>query len=227
MKNSKILTGILLSVIGLLLIILKGKLIRITATFIGVVFIINGIMTILNNVLTKGVITIVIGAAIILFGWLFITIALYIVGALLIVYGVLDFRFRNNQQYPIRIESSISGGSLKIDICGIMTNHERTVDIETETVVWKSFLPGVSLKSLSFDAEGNLLMGTDAGLDVFDIERDKHRRIVHDTRNARSLSNNIIFDILCDRDPVLSPNNTAVRYLPYGGIICLKIAVLY
>lgn len=90
MKNSKILTGILLSAIGLLLIILKGKIISITATFIGVVFIINGIMSILNNVLTKGVITIVIGAAIILFGWLFITIALYIVGALLIVYGVLD-----------------------------------------------------------------------------------------------------------------------------------------
>ena len=51
-----------------------------------------------------------------------------------VVYGVLDFRFRNNQQYPVRIETSISGGSLKIDICGIKTNHERTVDIETETV---------------------------------------------------------------------------------------------
>lgn len=51
-----------------------------------------------------------------------------------VVYGVLDFRFRNNQQYPIRIQSSISNGSLTIDICGIKTNLERTVDIETETV---------------------------------------------------------------------------------------------
>jgi len=55
-----------------------------------------------------------------------------------VVYGVLDFRFRNNQQYPIRIESTISGGALKIDICGIKTNPKRSVDIETETV---SILP--------------------------------------------------------------------------------------
>ena len=51
-----------------------------------------------------------------------------------VVYGVLDFRFRNNQQYPVRIESSITGGTLKIDICGVQTKPNRTVDIETETV---------------------------------------------------------------------------------------------
>jgi len=49
-------------------------------------------------------------------------------------YGALDFRFRNNQQYPVRIESVVSNGTLRVDICGIQTNHGRTVDIETETV---------------------------------------------------------------------------------------------
>lgn len=56
-----------------------------------------------------------------------------------VVYGSVDFRFRNNQQYPIRIESSASGGTLTIKICGIQTNSDRTVDIETETVAVLNF----------------------------------------------------------------------------------------
>jgi len=53
-----------------------------------------------------------------------------------VVYGVLDFRFRNNQQYPIRIESSISGGSLKIDICGIehLLEHAGFILLERNAV---------------------------------------------------------------------------------------------
>lgn len=90
MKNSKLVSGIILAVVGLLLIILKGQVISIAATCLGVVFIVNGIMSVVKNDLTKGIITIVIGAIIILFGWLFVTIALYILGALLIAYGVLD-----------------------------------------------------------------------------------------------------------------------------------------
>ena len=90
MKNSKLISGILLAVVGLLLIVLKGQVISIAATCLGVIFIVNGIMAIVKNDFTKGIITIVIGAIIILFGWLFVTIALYILGALLIAYGVLD-----------------------------------------------------------------------------------------------------------------------------------------
>jgi len=71
-----------------------------------------------------------------------------------VVYGVLDFRFRNNQQYPVRIESKISGGALTIDICGIKTNPGRTVDIETETV---SVLPFAE-KTIE---DANLPMGTE------------------------------------------------------------------
>lgn len=70
-----------------------------------------------------------------------------------VVYGVLDFRFRNNQQYPVRIESSISGGTLKVDICGIKTNPHRTVDIETETVSVLDFAE----KTIE---DANLPMGT-------------------------------------------------------------------
>lgn len=54
-------------------------------------------------------------------------------------YGSVDFRFRNNQQYPIKIESSVSGSSLTISICGIKTQPNRTVDIETETIAVLDF----------------------------------------------------------------------------------------
>ena len=76
-----------------------------------------------------------------------------------VVYGVLDFRFRNNQQYPIRIESKVSGGSLKIDICGIKTNPERTVEIQTETVAVLPFTE----KSIE---DASLPMGTSETIQV-------------------------------------------------------------
>ena len=69
-------------------------------------------------------------------------------------YGTLDFRFRNNLQYPIRIESKVGGGTLTIKICGIQTNPNRTVDIETETVAVLDYT-----KKVIEDA--NLPMGTE------------------------------------------------------------------
>ncbi len=96
MKNNKVLTGVLLSVIGLLFIILKGEIISILLTCFGILFIVNGIISIINKDMTKGIIIIVIGIITILFGWLFITIALYVLGALLIVYGIYDLILKLN-----------------------------------------------------------------------------------------------------------------------------------
>lgn len=51
-----------------------------------------------------------------------------------VVYGTTDFRFKNNQKYPIKITTKISGGSLTVKILGIDTNPERTVEFRTETL---------------------------------------------------------------------------------------------
>jgi len=51
-----------------------------------------------------------------------------------VVYGTTDFRFKNNQKYPIKITAKISGGSLTVKILGIDTNPERTVEFRTETL---------------------------------------------------------------------------------------------
>lgn len=73
-------------------------------------------------------------------------------------------------------------------------------DIQTQEAYRQSFLAGNSFKSLSLDSEDNLLIGTDAGLFVYDISNNTYVQIVHDSRNSRSLCNNIIWDILCDRN---------------------------
>lgn len=51
-----------------------------------------------------------------------------------VVYGTTDFRFKNNQKYPIKITAKISGGSLTVKILGIDTNPDRTVEFRTETL---------------------------------------------------------------------------------------------
>lgn len=73
-------------------------------------------------------------------------------------------------------------------------------DIRTHEVYRQAFLTGNSFKSLSLDSEDNLLLGTDAGLFVYDCTNNTYTQIVHDSRNARSLCNNIIWDILCDKN---------------------------
>lgn len=78
--------------------------------------------------------------------------------------------------------------------------HLYRYDIKTGKVHRQSILTGNSFKTLTLDHDGNLLIGTDAGLFVFDFDSNTHTRIVHDSRNPRSLCNNIIWDILCDRN---------------------------
>lgn len=73
-------------------------------------------------------------------------------------------------------------------------------DMATEEAVRYLEIPGISLKTLALDADGNLLLGTDAGLLVLDIEKKTFAQVAHDSRNTRSLCNNIIYDILSDRN---------------------------
>lgn len=51
-----------------------------------------------------------------------------------VAYGSTDFRFKNSRQYPVKISSKISGGTLTIEIYGYNTNKTRLVDIETEVI---------------------------------------------------------------------------------------------
>lgn len=49
-----------------------------------------------------------------------------------VVYGVIDFRFKNTRNYPIKIESTVSGGIAEMKIYGVKENVEYDIKIETE-----------------------------------------------------------------------------------------------
>lgn len=80
-----------------------------------------------------------------------------------------------------------------------------------------------SFKSLSFDGNKNVLIGTDDGLYIYKSYLEKIKHIIHDSRNLHSLCNNIIWCIFCDRDNnvwlgtdrglSLSVFNTAFKYI--------------
>ncbi|MDR0865147.1 MAG: helix-turn-helix domain-containing protein [Candidatus Symbiothrix sp.] len=85
-----------------------------------------------------------------------------------------------------------------------------------------------SVKSLAIDPNENLLVGTDNGLYVYDEESNSVQHIVHDSRNDKSLSNNIIWSIFSDRERnswlgtdyniSLARYNKAFQFIPISRI---------
>lgn len=55
-----------------------------------------------------------------------------------VVYGTTDFRFKNNQKTPIKIEAKASGGVLTIKILGF-EDDKKTITLKTETVQVRPF----------------------------------------------------------------------------------------
>lgn len=48
-----------------------------------------------------------------------------------VVYGSIDFKFKNNRDYPIKLVCSVSGGIAKFDIYGLRTDNEYQVEISS------------------------------------------------------------------------------------------------
>ncbi len=48
-----------------------------------------------------------------------------------VVYGSIDFKFKNNRDYPIKLVCSVSGGIAKFDIYGLRTDNEYDVEISS------------------------------------------------------------------------------------------------
>ena len=51
-----------------------------------------------------------------------------------VVWGSTDFKFKNRRDYPIKIETSVSGGVARVDIYGLRTNNEYDISLETKTI---------------------------------------------------------------------------------------------
>ena len=84
-----------------------------------------------------------------------------------------------------------------------------------------------SVKSLALDGNGQLLVGTDNGLYVYQ-EDEPLLHVVHDSRNLQSLSNNIIWTIFADSEHnvwlgtdygiSMSRHNSVLRHIPISQI---------
>lgn len=102
-------------------------------------------------------------------------------------------------------------------------------NITTRQITRHSLLAGNSFKSLSLDTESNLLIGTDAGLFVFNPTNSICVQVVHDSRNSSSLCNNIIWDIFRDKNQniwlatnrgvSLAQTNTGRQYVHLSEIV--------
>lgn len=51
-----------------------------------------------------------------------------------VVWGSIDFKFRNDRNYPIKIESSVSGGKCTISFYGLRRDVEYDIRIETDFI---------------------------------------------------------------------------------------------
>ncbi len=51
-----------------------------------------------------------------------------------VVWGRYDFQFKNNREYPIKVEMSVQNGVATATICGIKTNEEYDTNIESQCI---------------------------------------------------------------------------------------------
>jgi ligand-binding sensor domain-containing protein len=65
--------------------------------------------------------------------------------------------------------------------------------LATRSIERVSAFDGNSIKSMVLDHDNNLLLGTDNGLYVYNQEKKSIKHVVHDSRDNKSLTNNIVF----------------------------------
>lgn len=119
-------------------------------------------------------------------------------------------RFNVNRQSFERVEIQNPNARKNLFVNALLEDKEnRTLWIGTEGELMKYDLQNGhtekiesfhqnSIKSLTFDSEKNLLLGTDNGLYVFNEEKRQTLHLRHDSRNMASLPNNIVWTLFTD-----------------------------
>lgn len=88
-KTEKVIAALLTIALGVLLIVLRGKLVSIVMTVLGVGSMAFGVMDIFSRAVPPAVVKLVVGLVVILCGWVIVGAVLYVAAALLIIAGVL------------------------------------------------------------------------------------------------------------------------------------------
>jgi len=56
-----------------------------------------------------------------------------------VVDGLIDFKFKNNTEWPIKIISKMSGGKLTFELFGVKSENDKMVIIENQTIQMTPF----------------------------------------------------------------------------------------
>ena len=89
-NQNKLISAILITVLGVLFLIWKSDVISVAMTVLGVMLIVQGILDLVHKNIVSGVIRVALGILIIVFGWAFVTIALYVMAVVLLIYGIMQ-----------------------------------------------------------------------------------------------------------------------------------------
>lgn len=73
-------------------------------------------------------------------------------------------------------------------------------DINKKQTKLVPYFSNNSIKSLNYDSEKNLLIGTDYGLYIYSTDNNTQRHYIHNSINDKSISNNIIWSIMTDKE---------------------------
>lgn len=105
-----------------------------------------------------------------------------------VAYNAIDFKFRNNTNYPIRVEAQVSGRTMIVKLHGTDTEHV-TVKMVTETLSTKPY--SVTYKADSTVAVGKTVVDTTAytgrKVQVFRCVYDSEDNLI--SRTQESVSN--------------------------------------
>ena len=90
-KTERIITALVIIALGVLAIVLRGRLVHILTTVLGVVLIALGIVDFLQRRVPPAVIKLIFGIVILICGFALLEIVLYVLAALLLIAGILLF----------------------------------------------------------------------------------------------------------------------------------------
>ena len=88
-KSEKIISAVLMMVLGIMFIILKDKFIGLLMTVLGISLIVLGIADIIEKRIPPAVVKMVSGVLVIICGWVVVEAVLYILAGMLLIFGLL------------------------------------------------------------------------------------------------------------------------------------------
>ena len=90
MKASRLTSALLTLVLGILFVMMKGRIVQIAITVLGVALLLVAVIDFVKKRIPFGVCKAVLGIAVLLLGWLLLNVTLIVLGVVLLAYSAFD-----------------------------------------------------------------------------------------------------------------------------------------